>query len=288
MIVGELTWQQFKTLDSIRNLDENRQLQHYYEYLVELNEWAIHQNKAPLTSTTATGQTLLAGSVLFNSSQGSVYYYDVASNTSTMLNVPSTSSLYAYDIAHTQNKLWLNGTNKISEWNITLNPFTATFSRIIDTPHNMGVGLGAINDTTLIATNISTTPNTVVTLDVTNNSATSTYKFDLTTGRTVAGDILLTTTNKVIVTNNGAGAARYVTQYDYLTGTLEVDTRIDDVTPSPYGLYIDDSKIFIMNFNGDVYLIDKTSPYGKTLVGNTGVAVNGASQVPSALTVNFT
>lgn len=48
MIIGELTWQQFKALDSIRNLDENRQIQHYYEYLVELNEWAIHQNKGEL------------------------------------------------------------------------------------------------------------------------------------------------------------------------------------------------------------------------------------------------
>ena len=48
MIIGELTWQQFKTLDSIRNLDENRQIQHYHEYLVSLNEWAIHQNKGRL------------------------------------------------------------------------------------------------------------------------------------------------------------------------------------------------------------------------------------------------
>jgi len=50
MIIGELTWQQFKTLDSIRNLDENRQIQHYHEYLVSLNEWAIHQNKRPLNT----------------------------------------------------------------------------------------------------------------------------------------------------------------------------------------------------------------------------------------------
>jgi hypothetical protein len=50
MIIGELTWQQFKSLDSIRSLDENRQIQHYHEYLVSLNEWAIHQNKGPLNT----------------------------------------------------------------------------------------------------------------------------------------------------------------------------------------------------------------------------------------------
>ena len=62
MIIGELTWQQFKTLDSIRNLDENRQIQHYHEYLVSLNEWAIHQNKGrliPQVITCADGMDIV-------------------------------------------------------------------------------------------------------------------------------------------------------------------------------------------------------------------------------------
>jgi hypothetical protein len=50
MIIGELTWQQFKTLDSIRSLNENQQMEHYYKYLVELNDWISHQNKGPLTA----------------------------------------------------------------------------------------------------------------------------------------------------------------------------------------------------------------------------------------------
>jgi hypothetical protein len=48
MIVGELTWQQFRTLDSIRNLNENQQIAHYHKYLVELNDWISHQNKGRL------------------------------------------------------------------------------------------------------------------------------------------------------------------------------------------------------------------------------------------------
>lgn len=289
MIEGELTWQQFKSLDSIRNLNEGQQVQHYYKYLESLNEWINHQNKGPLVSNTASGPALLAGSVLFDTPEGSVYYYNTDTNASTQLNVPNTSSLYANDIAHTQNKLWLNTTNKISEWNITLNPFTATFSRLIDTPHNIGAGLGAIDDTTLITTNISTTPNTVVVLDITNNTATSTYKFDLTVGgsnRSIAGDILLTTTGKVITTNVGGGST-YATQYNYSTGIVEVDTQISPTISNAYGLYIENNNIYVMNFNGNVYQIDKTSPYTKTLVGNTGTTVYGASQVPSALTANF-
>jgi hypothetical protein len=48
MIIGELTWPQFKTLDSIRNLDESKQVQHYYEYLTWLGNQHNHQNKGPL------------------------------------------------------------------------------------------------------------------------------------------------------------------------------------------------------------------------------------------------
>ena len=287
MITGELTWQQFRTLDSMRNLNENQQMEHYYKYLTELNDWISHQNKG--RSLTA-GPDLVAASILLNTNDQRIFTYNTGANTSTQLSVPNSSYIYAGDIAHTQTKLWTSAGSVISEWNITLSPFTATFSRLITTPHTIGSGLGAIDDTTLITTDVSVTPNTVVTLDITNNTATSTNKFNLVanaTNRSVTGDILLTTTNKVIVTNN-VGASKYVTQFSYPTGTVEVDVEIGGTINAAYGLYIENSKIYIINSDGKVYEIGKTSPYTLTLVGNTGVAVNGASQVPSALTTNFT
>jgi hypothetical protein len=54
MITGELTWQQFRALDSVRHLNENQQMEHYYKYLVDLNEWIIHQNKGDLVSQVIT------------------------------------------------------------------------------------------------------------------------------------------------------------------------------------------------------------------------------------------
>ena len=54
MIVGELSWQQFKSLDSIRNLNENRQIEEYYKYLVSLSDSIRHQNKGRLTSAVIT------------------------------------------------------------------------------------------------------------------------------------------------------------------------------------------------------------------------------------------
>jgi hypothetical protein len=291
MITGELTWQQFRALDSIRSLNENQQMEHYYKYLVELNEWIIHQNKGTVPVTENTGPALSPTSVLINTPGGSVYFYDTSTDISVMLDVPSTSSGFASDIAHTQNKLWMNTSTSIREWDITLNPFTATLNRTITTPHSIGAGLGAIDNTTLITTNVSVTPNTVVTLDVTNNTVTSTYKFDLVVGgvnRYIAGDLLLTTTNKVITTNHNGSGNIYTTQFDYATGVVEVDREIGGTIGSPFGLYIENSNIYITNVNGNVYEIGKTSPYNMTLVGNTGVGIFGASQVPSALTTNFT
>lgn len=70
MIVGELTWQQFRSLDSIRNLDENRQMQHYHEYLVSLNEWTIHQNKGPIPSAISNCLSSLEFIVQYNNELG--------------------------------------------------------------------------------------------------------------------------------------------------------------------------------------------------------------------------
>lgn len=295
MIVSQLSFKHFSTLDYIRKLPINEQLGKYNEYLEDSLKEALlfnlnHDNYGGRSPITPSSPALSPSSVLFNSPQGSVYFYNSSTNTSTILDVPSTSSAYASDIAHTQTKLWMNSTSTIREWDITLNPFTATLNRTIIIPHTIGAGLGAINDTTLIATNTSVTPNTIVTLDITNNSAISTYKFDLAVGgvpRYIAGDLLLTTTNKVITTNTALGVT-YATQFDYATGTVEVDTNIGSTIPNPYGLYIENNNIYIMNFDGGVYQINKTSPYNITLTGNTGVPVFGASQVPSALTANFT
>jgi hypothetical protein len=287
MITGELTWQQFRTLDSIRNLNENQQIEHYNKYLVELNDWISHQNKGPIPSDTSSGPELPADSILFNGRTGGVYRYDPVAETSTLLTIPDTAVTY-FDIGHTQTKLWLSANSKVDEWNITLNPFTAAVSRTIGTPHGIGNGLGVVNNTTLLATNTQANPQTVVTLDITTNSATSTYKFDLETGREVTGDILLTTTNKVIALTTGTGAERYISQYNYLTGVLEVDERIDNPISDPSGVFIYDNKIQIVDSSGAIYLIGKVSPYSIALVGNTGVQVGGVSQLPEYLTTNFT
>jgi len=226
--------------------------------------------------------------VLFNS-PSNVYYYNISNDTTTLLNVPGFTGIS--DIAHTTTRLWSTnaGSGNIYEWIITLSPFTAIFNRTIDivSPVSIGPGLGAIDNNTLIAVNTFGTAK-VITFDITTNIAVKTDKFNTILGRNLAGDILLTTTNKVLITNYN-GADNYITQYDYLTGAVDVDILISPTINSPYGIIEDGGNIYILDgsSSNNVYQIDINPPYTITLVGDTGQTIFGGSQVPSCLTTHF-
>jgi uncharacterized protein (TIGR02145 family) len=242
------------------------------------------------TSTTSSGIVVAACSILFNTQDdpSKIYAYDPATQISTLLTIPGITVTSA-DIAHTANKLWIPPPNQQAlstdaEWNITLNPFTATFNRNITNLYS-SAGLCAINDTTLI---------TVLLLDVyesniSTSTAVNTFKFSMIAGRRIAGDYLLTTNNKFIVTtlNINNSNIRHITQYSYPDGAVEVDIDISAVGASPYGIYEYNNEIYIGYADGKIYKINKTSPYATTLIDTLVHSISGASQLPSCLTVSF-
>jgi hypothetical protein len=125
--------------------------------------------------------------ILENTPPLKLSYYDITANTLSQLSIGSLSG-YG-DIAHTTNKLWiLNGggvTNKIREWNITLTPFTAVFSRDIEilSPINLN-SITAIDNFTLIGVNtIVPFINNVVQLDITTTTASTTNMFNILSNR---------------------------------------------------------------------------------------------------------
>jgi hypothetical protein len=156
-------------------------------------------------------------------------------------------------------------------------------------PNPIAPGLGAIDDTTLIAVRNDLIPRKVVTIDITTSTGVFTNKFDMILGRYVSGDILLTTTNKVLITNSVGGSFdRYITQHDYTTGAVEFDILISPTINDPYGVFIDSGNIYIIDgISGTVYLINNVSPFNLTPVGFVQPNTNGASQVPSCLNANF-
>jgi hypothetical protein len=232
--------------------------------------------------------------VTLGSLGGGVYYYDIINNKSVKLNVPGNAN--SPDIAHTPNKLWLLlGALGFNEWNIQLSPFfMAYFNRFIPYPpgYLSSNGLGAINDTTILAVNVSGgTPHRVVEINVSGPSAIMTTKFNLPSNRIVTGDFFLTTNRKFIVTLSLFPAVTpryYIAQYDYDTHNLDIEIQIP--FSRGYGVFEVDGKIYVgRGFStGEMYEISTTPPYTATLIGNSNLFIAGASQIPSCLNVEFT
>lgn len=233
------------------------------------------------TPTPSGGIVVPTCAVLFNASN-LVYSYDYTSNVLTQL--PVGYGNVSPDIAHTSNKLWLYSSSVISEFNITLSPWTATFNRTITLSFSLGAGLSAISDIKLLTTN---TTGSVYEIDISGGSPIETLLFNLPTSRVVAGDLLKTTDNKIIITTfTTSTSQKFVSQYDY-SGNLEFEKEI--TLPNPFGIFIDSGEIYLNN-DTDIYLLNKTTPYNLTLSKTlpSSVFVDGASQLPSCCNTSIT
>jgi len=250
--------------------------------------------KTPTPTITKTPAPIIPEcSVLINNSTG-VYAYFPSSNTNVFL---FNTGIDSPDIAHTTTKLWMYSFfgQTIYEYDITLIPWSATFNRNITYPPGvtLGPGLGSITNTQLISTNTSVSPNQIIVLDITTNTAVSTVIGTLEAGRVVSGDILLTTTNKILVTNSTTTLPHlvYLSQYFYSSGLLEVEVDITSTTLQPFGLFIDSGNIYVCDNNiaypGLIYNVNVNFPYTQTFFNNSGLLVGGASQVPSCNNANL-
>ena len=256
---------------------------------IEVNPFICTTTSSSTTTTTTTAAPIIIpSSVLFltGDTPRNIYAYDPGTNTSVLLTIPDIDFIYATDIAHTPNKLWLI-TDNVYEWDIISSPFSAVFNRVI-TNVPLSSGLGAINDTTLVGISRPTFLSSaqVFECDIAGTISVNTFKFSLIAGRFIAGDYLLTTTGKLITTTFGNDGV-YVTQYNYSTGIVEMDVNISATIPSPYGLYQYGTEIYIANGGGELYQIDKTTPYALTLVDTVDYSIFGASQIPAYLTNHF-
>jgi hypothetical protein len=240
------------------------------------------------TTTTLPPDVTECCGILF-SSDDAIYY----SNRSelpqiNLLNVPGYVS--SLGIAMTANYLWSIDTD-IKKWTIDLSPFSATSSGTIALPmgYTAGLGIVAKNDGILISTDTSASPNDVTELDVTGGTAVSTVMFSLQANRTSTGNMLYTTDGKLImISQDTITFDNYVTQYDYATGTIEVDLNIGIVAPT--SLYECNCDIYLTDAFGNLYTIIKIYPY---VLLNLGININissidSATQVGSCVVSSIT
>jgi hypothetical protein len=240
------------------------------------------------SSTTTTSTTLSpaeCAALILDS--GNVYTYDVITNTS--VNRGNYSG--ANDIANTATKMWFLS-SFIEEYNITVFPWSAAFNRTItyNTQLALGNGLCAKDNVTLITTNASVPfPHPIVSVDITGSTAVETIIGYLPNNIFVTGDLIYTTTGKLIITtSNAVNGETYIMQYDYATMNLEVQSTLPSFINNAFGLIEANNKLYIVGGTGAIYEVDLNYPYGTTLIQNTGlITTAGASQTPACCNVNL-
>lgn len=132
-------------------------------------------------------------------------------------------------VAFTSSKLWTIDTD-IKEWDITLSPFEATFNRDITYGETPSVaGNIAISNTLLLGVDASTSPQEIVEIDVTTNTAVKTSQFAIQANRVVESNLLYTRENKLVLISKD-GLDYYITQFDYSSGNVELDVSLGQLT----------------------------------------------------------
>lgn len=244
-----------------------------------------------LTTTTTLIPTVQECCGILLSTSNGVYYNNMNTINMDLLNIPNFSSTYG--IAMTSNYLW-SVTTEFLMWDITLSPFSATFNTAIPFPGGFTTssGIVALNDITLVAIDDSASPQDVVELvldcNVNPPVFTSTVQFSLQADRIALSNMLYTNTGKLIVINQDTITSDYyLTQYEYSSGTIELDLNIGTIVPT--SIYECGCTIYITTDLGILYAIEKTSPNSLVEVTTmTETAFISATQVATCVGASLT
>lgn len=251
----------------------------------------------PTITMTPSSPSVLNPCLTFVNGFGFINTYDVETNTLTSLTVPNSSNWS--DIANTQTKLFLSNNDKIKEWDIVLNPFSATFVRELinsESSVELSTGLFAINNSKLITANITLGLNPQYVFEIYLPSIPSTSidssnyvtLFYLPIDRRLRGDLLVTTNSKVLFTNSTIiDNVWYLTQYSYTTSDFEFEIQISPTIINPTSIFIQNGLLYIIDSSAIVYNVDLNSPYTITVITSPGVSIYGASNSLSCNNISF-
>jgi hypothetical protein len=209
------------------------------------------------------------------------------------------------DLTHTSTKLWRGGgATTILEYDITLSPFTISYNRQITAPFILGEGLqvresGGNNILIVNSGNTTNTQGGVYELDITNNIASSTFKFSFDPTGICFGDMALSTNNKLIVmlrTGATTTIGYNIFQYDYDTGVRELIVEPSPTFRTKNSFFVYSSGLYVFKAGSSptsrsrTERINVNSPYnfqGLSYEFWLSTAINGVSQLPSTFTANF-
>lgn len=227
---------------------------------------------------------------LYFDTLGFISSYDITSNTAVMsLSFPGFPGVEtAGSISNTNNRFWISGMESITsitEYNLVISPFNATYSRKIDLTGITTPSITAIDNNTLIARDVMT--NDIYELDITTSPAIETYLF------TITGSLSAETNVNINISSSGrlfavGPATQSLQQYSYPSGTLEIDQTYSFTGGSPYAVVQNSGNLYLLTSISDVYQIQSTTPYALTYIQTDTMAFGPSSQSYGCITTKLT
>lgn len=225
----------------------------------------------------------------------SYYKYNVISDTSEgPLSLVITPSGDNNPMANTEDKMWFLSSTGVTELDITIDPFTNTYSREIAMNFDINKEIFAIDNNNLLvlATNTGSSKTFIYDAVITGTTAITTNLLEIVgslSGDPQIRDMKLSTQDKIIVIGSQTGST-YIQQYDYVSGgTLEVEINLSGITN--VGSFIESNdEFFILNNSNEVYQINLTTPYLITFekTSTTPIGFGRSSQRYGCITQKFT
>lgn len=225
----------------------------------------------------------------------SYYKYNVISDTSEgPLSLVITPMFDNSSMANTEDKMWFLSSTGVTELDITIDPFTNTYSREIAINLNVNNQIFAIDNNNLLvlATNTGTSTTHIYNALITGTTASTTNLIEIVgslSGSPGIRDMKLSTENKVIVIGENTGST-YLQQYDYVSGgTLEVEISLSGIS-NVASIVESNDQFYILNNSNEVYQINLTAPYLITFekTSTTPIGFGRTSQRYGCITQKFT
>lgn len=269
----------------------------YYDADSLVNSAAYHVVNGVITeivncdcgTTTTTSTTIFIPEccgVVILSNDGMYLLNTLSGYTTSILNTPE--FMAANGLAMTSLFIWSIDNTEFRQWDITLDPFTATYNREIAFPMGYVPGpITALNNDVLICVDNASAPVSVdiVEMDITDVIGVSTLIFSI-PDITIISNLLYTFEGKLIFANQDLiSGDTYISQYDYATTTLELYINLGSTIVT--SMFECDCAIFFIDDNNITYNIRRESPYDVTEVATIGIPVIAATQPNSCIPNNL-
>ena len=196
-------------------------------------------------------------------------------------------------MANTDDKLWFLNTTGVTELDITITPFNASYNRDVDISFGTNNRIFAIDNDNLVLVASTGASNTYVyDVVITGSTGITTNLFVLTgalSGNSFVRDLKISTENKVLVIGLDGGGDTYLQQYDYSSGaTLDVEISLTGIT-NVASLVEANDQFYILNNSNEIYQIGLTPPYLITYedTSTTPIGFGNTSQKYGCITQKF-